>query len=205
MQKTVYYSQKYMNRKTGLSTGPEVAVSRVAKHRQSKVSFFMIAACLAVAVLMVLLVPILVGGAPPSTSQVEAAINTQNIATFNSPREAREFLAIQTGLPTALPEGYGVAGSRVVDGKIIEIDITNGKANLVFRTAQGNEDLSGTDYDEYSYTATETVNDVARGYAGVSDKKLNMAVWADGEFTYAIVADNAIPAEQMKLIAESVA
>lgn len=204
MQKTVYYSKKYMN-KRDLTPAQEAAVARLAKRRQTRMGVLMIVVCLLVAVTMVLLVPMLVGGAPPSSSQVEAIVKAQNIASFATPSEARSFLGINAALPTALPEGYGVTGSRVVDGSVIEIELTDGKNGLLFRTAEGNDDLSGMDYEAFSYTATETVDDIARGYAGVSDKKLSMAVWAYGDYTYSLVTDGGgIDAAQLKLIAESV-
>lgn len=204
MQNTVYYSKKYISKQNQQAVAQSVPMPRAASRKAGKMGVAMIVGCLAVAVLMVMFIPVLVDGAPPSASTTAPAAKAQNIAAFASAQEAAGFVSLEACLPTAIPEGYGVLASRVVDDTVLEVEYTDNKNVIIFRAAPGSDDLSGQDFDTYAYTATETVDGVARGYAGVSEKKLDMAVWADGAYSYAIVTQNSLEASQLKLMAESI-
>lgn len=111
---------------------------------------------------------------------------------------------MQANFPLSVPEGTTLAAIRVVDASILELEYHVGKATVLFRTAQGNDDISGVS-KEYAYTSTEEVGGVTRGYAGVTEDILNMAVWASGDYSYAIVAEAGVSAAIMRQFAESVA
>ena len=65
-------------------------------------------------------------------------------------------------------------------------------------------DFLGCAMAGYNYTATETIDGIARGYAGVSEKKLNAAVWACDGTSYALLAEEGLDAWAMRQLAESV-
>ncbi len=201
-QKTIYYSKKYMSKND--ANGQATVVAKPARRKMSRMGILMLVVGMVAALAMVLLAPLLVDGAPPAANAAMPASRAQHIMVFSSPRDALDYLGAKAALPGTLPEGYGVAASRVVDGTVLELEITNGSNQLVFCAAEGSDDLSGQDYEEYTYTATETTDGIARGYAGVSAQKLSMAVWANEGYAYAIVAEDGIDAAQMRDLAESV-
>lgn len=231
MPKMVYYSKKYIEKantaaiqanevkaaaqkaaaqkgaapKKG-STGEFTAV-KASPRRVTKAGPVLMISCLVVAILCVLLVPMLVGGAEPAepaAAQSGIAPGGQSAKAYDSPRAAMAELGIDAVLPENLPEDCLLTSCNVLDGSILEIGISYGKGGMLFRVAAGSDDLSFADYEQYPYTLTEEVDGITRGYAGVSEKKMNLAVWVNGDNSYALVAENGLDADQMKAIAESI-
>lgn len=207
MARTMYYSKKYnelkANNEEAGGEGP--VLTKVPTRQLAKMVPLLMLACLMVALVCVLLVPLMVGGAAPAASKeaTSRAMQVESVA-YTSPEHAMQVLNIQPTLPAALPEGYSVVASRVLNGNILEIEY-GGKNTILLRCAVGSEDLSGADYDTLGYTLTETVGDITRGYAGVSEKKFSSAAWVNGEYTYAVVADGGMEAAALKQFAELVA
>lgn len=166
--------------------------------------------CLLLAIGCVLFVPLLVGGALPASSKIRSAEPGEavqqepvQLASYSSLEAACEELGYTPEVPDAVPEGYSLTAIRVVEGDILEMEYTAGRSRFLYRTAKGNDDLTG-DLTEYSYTVTEERDGVARSYAGVAEKKLNHAVWANGESSFAVVASDGIDNASMRLVAESI-
>lgn len=203
MPDSMYCSQRYTAQKP---TPPKKAAQAKAARPASanKMVLLLLAACLVVAVLSVLLVPMLVGGTSPAASAARTAQSQPNAIQYESPAAAAQVLGITPALPGALPEGYAVTASRVVEDTMLEVEITGGRNTLVFRAALGNQDLSGHDSTAFAYTATQEEGGIARGYAGVSEKKLNVAVWVQGDYTYALVCSGGMEAAMFHQIAEGI-
>lgn len=202
MAKPVSYSQYVTQRIPAAhpaSSAAEAVAARPHKRRLGKATPLIMLACVLLAVACVLLIPMLVGGATPTQSRINAAAGQGNAVEYSSPSQAMQALGIAPVLPISLPEGYSLVGCRVVDARVLELEYAAGRQSLVLRVAQGKEDLSGADYEALPFTATETVGDTAVGYAGISDKKLTCAVWISGDYTYALVAADGVDAEEMKL------
>lgn len=181
------------------------AAARAQKAR--RVGPALLILCLVLALATVLLVPLLVGGASPASSKVRTMETSSAPApsvSYSSYEEALEALGFVPALPTEAAEGYNLTAIRVVDGSMLELEYSGGKGNYLFRSAQGKDDLSG-DLTEYSYTLTEEKDGAARSYAGVAEKKLSLAVWAKGDYSYAVVAADGLAGADMKQVAESVA
>lgn len=214
MPRTTYYSKKYTAMMQAVkpediaaAQAATASVARPARRRNMRVGPVLILLCLAVALLSVLLIPVLVGGAAPvSVSQPAAPQESaQNVVSYDSPALALEALGIEAAWPGTLPEGYTLSSCTAVDGTMLEMKIIGAKSPVLFRAATGSDDLSGADYDSFTYTTSEAVGDTTFGYAGVSEKKLNLAVWTDGDYSYALVAENGVDIEVMRTLAASVA
>lgn len=177
----------------------------VPQKRAAKIGPFIMVASLMICVIAVLLVPLMTAGATqPASSQAEA-VQPANAVSYNTVEEGMAALNLRAAYPTALPEGHLVTDVLVLDGKVLEVRMLYGKYDIVYRTAKGNEDVSGQDYGAYPYTITEAVGDVSRGYAGVSEKKLELAVWANGDYSYSVFVPGGTEPELLKQIAESIA
>lgn len=192
-------------------TAPETLQPPAAKapaRRVGKIRLAIMALCLSVALLCVLLAPLLLGG----VSAVSAAGVTagpvisakSNTVSYTSAQQALEDIGITAALPTNLPAGCTVISCQVADGAVLELGIRADGGALLFRAAAGSDDLSGADHEQFTYSTTETVDEITRKYAGASDKKLNLAVWVQGTCSYALVSDGGIAAALMRQIAESI-
>lgn len=176
---------------------------------RSKAAPLLFLLCLVVAVAAVLFVPMFVGGATSASftasASVAPAAPPQPTAqqSFSSLSQAAEALSFTPLVPSETPEGYGLSAIRGLSGGILEMEYSNGRSTILYRTAPGSNDLSGNT-EEFAYTATEENGGPARSYAGASQQKLSLAVWAQGDASYSIYAENGLPAAQMRAMAESI-
>lgn len=185
------------------------APARPAPRRRA-LPALMLLICLVLAIVTVLLVPNLTGEAtagtqarPQSRQPESAAPVSREAVTYEGYDEAAAQLAFSPRLPEAIPEGYGLTAVRVLDGSILELEYSTGRDTLVYRTAEGNEDLSDT-LTEFAYSATTEASGVTRTYAGAGEEKLNLAVWAEAGYTFALVSQDGVAAAEFVAMAESV-
>lgn len=206
MARTLYYSSKYQAANQKKEKPAAVAVP-AQQRRFAKVVPIILIVCLLLATMTVLVVPLMVGGASsgPAKELAISQVAKPNYVSYATPEEARAALGSKALLPVALPDGFEVTDSRVVEGGVLELIISSGKNTVVFRSAAGSDDVSNNDYETFAYTATEQVDGVTRGYAGVSDKKLNLVIWVQDGYSYALMAESGLDAATMKTIAQSVA
>ena len=173
--------------------------------RRGKSGPVILLCCLVLAVSVVLAAPLLMGGtmvvaATPQESSVQYYTARQ---PFPSPEAAAAALGFTPQVPAVLPEGYSADSAAVLDGIVFEQVYKNGKDEIVFRTAVGNDDLTFTD-TVYQYSVTQETGGVSRTYEGGSDKKLNICVWGNKGYSYAFVVPDGIAADSMYQMAESV-
>lgn len=210
MQKVTYTKRQYKRQFTGsraaIAPAPAMAEPLVpAQQAHSKrAGYLVFSLCLVLAVLAVMFVPLLARGETAVSASAGAALTQQaeNAVAYNSVEEAVAVLGFNAALPT-LPQGAAASAVRVLDGKVLEVSYQLGKDSFVYRTAQGNDDISG-DTHTYAFSTTEEAGGVARSYQGPTEKFLNLAVWAAGGNTYAIVAEGGLAAETLKEIAQSI-
>ena len=81
---------------------------------------------------------------------------------------------------------------------VAEARYSDGTSEIMLRKGAGTDDISG-DYTEYAETSTLDVNGVSITAKG-ENGKIMLAVWNDGEYSYAVSADGLIP-ETVKEIA----
>ena len=187
---------------------PQFTQARAAEAERAKTSRvagpLILILCLVVALAAVLFVPLFVGGASSasseaatvSVSQPEVGQNCSDMA------QATQALGFEPVVPTEVPKGYGLTAIRTLEGGVLELEYTAGHSVVLYRTAPGSDDLSA-DHTEYAYTVTEET-DLARSYAGTNQKKWNLAVWAGSEYSFAILAENGLGADEMRTMAESI-
>ncbi len=217
-RRTVYYSKKYTQQFAAVKAKPDSeapkaeAIAKVpSKKRTSKTGAAILIICLALAIIAVLVVPLLVGGAAPSSAAAPMAVAAvqqealPQVESYDTAEQAVAAIGMQPKLPVQLPEGFELVAQRVVDGYMLEFEYINGRVVVLFRVAQGSEDLTGIATDSAAYTTSEEVQGIRRGYTGVSQNEFNSAVWIDGDYSYALVAQGGMAAEQMRQMAQGVA
>lgn len=181
------------------------AVSKAAVRRRKpivRVVPLILCLCLLLALGAVLVVPVLVDGAAEEKpmARLQAEIQRRDFATL---QEAVDTLTFAPALPRTLPEDAVFTACAVVNSTVLELEYKLEKGTILYRTAPGSDDLSGS-AQGYAYTVTETVDDTTRTYFGPSEGKLAVALWAQNDCTYAVVAQGGVDAQLLKSVAEGV-
>ena len=205
MPKAAHYSVSSPRTAAAVDHRP-VAVAKAATRRMVKIGPLVLIACLIFAIFAVLMIPLVVGGAASVTSKaaVSEAVSASYTVYENS-QDAAAALGLSGDVLSIIPQDAQVTAANVVDSNYLELAFTHEKSNYLFRVATGSDDLSGLDYDSVAYTAAEEGEGVTIGYAGVSEKKLNAAVWINGEHSYALVSNSGVEATSMKALVETMA
>jgi hypothetical protein len=116
-------------------------------------------------------------------SQADAQIPNPFV-DFKTLEEAQKLAGFDITLPDNMPEGYSKSAIRAVKDTMIEIIYRNGENEIRIRKGAGSEDISGA-YNEYTVIDTVTVGNLQVTMKG-NDGKVNVAIWVDGEYTFAI-------------------
>lgn len=101
--------------------------------------------------------------------------------------KAEQLAGFEISLPEKMPEGFTQSAILAIENEMIEIDYVNGDYKVYIRKAVGNEDVSG-DYNEYKEQNTIQIGNLTVTTKG-SDGAINVAIWNDGDYTYAIGAN----------------
>lgn len=101
---------------------------------------------------------------------------------------AEQLAGFEISLPEKMPEGFTLNAIRAIEKDLIEIDYINGDDKIYIRKAKGNEDISG-DYNEYKENNTIEIGKLNVKMRG-NDGMINVATWNDGDYSYAIGANN---------------
>lgn len=175
-----------------------------AQAKRAGIGLFVV--CLVFAIAAALALPMVLQGqtaAGTPTGLGSAAPEYTEAVSYGSIGDAVAAVGFEAKLPTLLQENATLTQVRVLDGWILEAQYSINKDTIVYRTAVGNDDISGVN-TSYAYSSTETVEDISRTYSGVTANILSLVVWAHGGYTYAIIADSGIDSETMHAVAESV-
>lgn len=102
------------------------------------------------------------------------------------------------GFALTLPEQLDTYTDRLIqasDEKMFQVILSGESERIIVRKAPGAEDISG-DYNEYSENTTETVGEAKVTLRG-ADSLVHIAVWQQGEYTFAISSDAGLAREAM--------
>lgn len=101
--------------------------------------------------------------------------------------DAEKITGFSVIVPTTIPAGYSQDSIRAAKDGMVEIIYVNGENMLRFRQGKGSEDISG-DHNKYKENDTISVGSLQLATKG-DNGKINVATWAEGEFTFAITSD----------------
>lgn len=107
-------------------------------------------------------------------------------------------------VPTELPEGWKVDSASLIMGSLAQVVYTDGTDTITYRMAEGTEDVSG-DYNAYPWTEDADLDGVTVTLKGQQEDVVLLAVWTDGQYSYALSCSVPLTAEQASVIASSVA
>lgn len=135
-------------------------------------------------------------------SKEEESVQIPNpIKEYNTVDEAKKAVAFTVLMPDAMPEGYVFAGVSTINDELFQISYKNGDSEILYRTAEGAEDISG-DYNVYK-------NEKSLKIAGIDvtikgNEGAVKAVWTKDGLTYSIYADKEISEQDITNIIASI-
>lgn len=123
------------------------------------------------------------------------------IKEYNTRDEAKKAVVFKALVPGAMPEGYTLSWVSTINDKLFQISYKNGDNEILYRTAEGAEDISG-DYNVYK-------NEKSLKIAGIDvtikgNEGAAKATWTKDGLTYSIYADKEISEQDITNIIASI-
>ncbi len=120
------------------------------------------------------------------------------IRNYPAIEDALKALHFEAAAPTVLPADYTLSSVDTIADKILQITYANGKSEILYRTAEGSEDISG-DYNTYAFTKTVLLADCHVTIKGNEENIFN-AIWNKDGKCYSVFAENGLSLEELKTI-----
>lgn len=123
------------------------------------------------------------------------------IKEYNTVDEAKKAVVFKALVPGAMPEGYTLSWVSTINDELFQISYKNGDNAILYRTAEGAEDISG-DYNVYK-------NEKSLKIAGIDvtikgNEGAAKATWTKDGLTYSIYADKEISEQDITNIIASI-
>ncbi len=123
------------------------------------------------------------------------------IKEYNTLDEAKKAVVFKALVPGAMPEGYTLSWVSTINDELFQISYKNGDNEILYRTAEGTEDISG-DYNVYKNEKSLQIAGIdvtIKGKEGVAK-----ATWTKDGLTYSIYADKEISEQDITNIIASI-
>lgn len=118
------------------------------------------------------------------------------IKEFDTLDEAKKSLKFDAKVPENVPEKYKATIFSTISDEILEIIYSDGKNEIIYRTAQGTEDITG-DYNKYAYIKKLKIKDADVIIKG-NGAKVYDVLCTKNNMTYSIFARNGISLDEIK-------
>ena len=185
---------------------PEQTGLVVPSGRSRRTGIVILILCIVIAVAITLLVPMIIDGAqmtPGNAAAQGRAMAEESVIEFTSFDELSKQAGFVPNLPAALPEGAIPVALSLRDERVVEIGYWVNSTDFALRIARGREDISGV-AKEYAVSFSEQVGGTTRTYSGTSESIFNLCVWSSEGYSYAVISADGLPADMMRIVAESV-
>ena len=147
---------------------------------------------------------------PDAPAQEETVLDNQQIPNPWTDCASKEEAAQLAGFDLTAPDeiaGTGEDAYQVMTGEdietIFEIDYASGEERAAYvRKAPGADDISG-DYNNYAEVETVEENGVKLTLKG-NDGLVNLAVWTDGGYSYALNVTDGLSQSDMTALATGI-
>jgi hypothetical protein len=124
------------------------------------------------------------------------------LVKYNTLDEARKAVGFNFAVALALPEGYEMKDVMVISNKLAEVFYMKGDNRILYRTAMGNDDISG-DYIVYDKVKTVTVGNIEVIAKGNGDS-INLATWIKEGVSFSLSFGEAVNEKELSTIIESI-
>lgn len=157
------------------------------------------AACLCLVIAGLAVIPSWSGPAADPPVQV-----TNPMVQSEDLKALRAAAPFALSVPTDLPEGWKVESATLIGGTLAQVVYSDGTNTVTYRMAEGTEDVSG-DYNAYPWTAETEADGVTVTLKGQEEDAVLLAVWTDGQYSYALACSVPLTAEEATAMASGVA
>lgn len=134
--------------------------------------------------------------------QTKAVVVNNPIEQQKNIDELRQVLPFELKAPTLLPKGYKADGVATINKVVAQIRFSKKGATIMYRMAQGTEDISG-DNHKYTTDVTQEVAGMQVRMRGDNDR-ISVATWNDGAFTYSLYFSKPVHKEMVVSIVENI-
>lgn len=142
----------------------------------------------------------------PDTTESQQPSGNVQIAnpykSFDTLEAAAEAAGFSIQLPATVPNWVSEVSFGTINGKMLEIIYAGENDKITLRKAPGADDISG-DYNVYSETNELTVGEKTVTVKG-NDSTVSVAIWQDGEYTYAMTFQNGMDLDGVSAMLENV-
>lgn len=157
------------------------------------------AACICLVLAGVMFIPGWSGFATSPLVQV-----TNPIVQSEDLEALRTDVPFELRVPVELTEDWQVEDASLIGGTLAQVSYSDGTNTITYRMAEGTEDVSG-DYNVYPWTTETNVDGIAVTLKGQEEDAVLLAVWTDGQYSYALSCSAPLTAEEAAAMAASVA
>lgn len=134
--------------------------------------------------------------------QTKAVVVNNPIEQQKNIEELRQVLPFELKAPTLMPKGYQADGVATINKVVAQIRYSKKGATIMYRMAQGTEDISG-DNRQYASDEMQEVGEIKLRLRG-EDGRVRVATWTDGTYTYSLFFSKAVHKEMAISIVENV-
>lgn len=117
------------------------------------------------------------------------------LVSYTSLEQLRGATGFPFGVPSSLPAGYVSKNYWLIAGKTVQIAYDNGSDRIIYRAAQGDENISGV------YRVYPTVKTIAVGNAKVTVKgrgnTIHLAIWSNDGMSYSMYFSKAVNTQSL--------
>lgn len=114
--------------------------------------------------------------------------------------EAKKAVNFTVKVPGTMPDGYNAAEVQTMGSDFLQIFYSKGEKEILYRTAKGNDDISG-DYNKYKKTTDIKVDGMTVTVRG--NENIAGAVWKSGELAYSLMFDDEVSEAELAKIIKS--
>ena len=145
---------------------------------------------------------------PPPTRVIPPTLRTARSFPEATPRpggleEAGKLAGFSFTAPESV-DGYTERYIAAIEGDVAQVIFSNGDdSELLFRKGLGGDDISG-DYNTYDVTEEQAIDGHTVLCKG-NDGLIYTATWTDGTYSYAVMCNAGMSAEQLSVWAETLA
>lgn len=134
--------------------------------------------------------------------QTKAVVVNNPIEQQKNIEELRQVLPFELKAPTLLPKGYKADGVATINKVVAQIRFSKKGATIMYRMAQGTEDISG-DSRNYTGDVSQEVNGMQLRMRGDNDR-VSVATWNDGTYTYSLFFSKPVHKDMVVNIVEHI-
>lgn len=139
-----------------------------------------------------------------TTGEAENRTQIPNpLVNYNTVDEARKAVGFDFAVPAIVPDGYKMGDIIVISNDLAEIFYKNGDNEILYRSAKGNADISGS-YTVYDKVKAITVGNSDITIKGNAGDNVNLATWTRDGVSFSLSFDQGVDQKVLSTMIRSI-